>query len=128
MADTTDHEAIATVVARYCHLLDDGRWDEFALLWAEDAEFVLQGQATHGRAAIRDAIEATQPPERRGRHLAVNLEITVDGDRAANVCDFMFWARNKEGRATLMFLGRYDDALVRTADGWQFARREITFF
>ena len=128
MADTTDHEAIATVVARYCHLLDDGRWDEFALLWAEDAEFVLQGQATHGRAAIRDAIAATQPPERRGRHLAVNLEIALDGATATHVCDFMFWARNKEGRATLMFLGRYDDALVRTADGWQFARREITFF
>ena len=34
----------------------------------------------------------------------------------------------RQGRATLMFLGRYDDALVRTPDGWQFARREITFF
>ena len=75
----TDHEAIGRVVARYCHLLDDGRWDEFAELWAEDAEFVLQGRTTTGRGAIREAIEATQPPERRGRHLAVNLEI--DGRR-----------------------------------------------
>lgn len=128
MTETTDHEAITRVVARYCHLLDDGRWDEFAGLWTDEAEFVLQGQATRGRGAIRDAIEASQPPERRGRHLAVNLEIEVEGDRATNVCDFTFWARDQEGRATPLFLGRYDDALVRTADGWQFARREITFF
>lgn len=124
----TDHEEIGRVVARYCHLLDDGRWDEFAQLWAEDAEFVLEGQSTTGRGAIRAAIEATQPPERRGRHLTANLEITVDGDRATHTCDFMFWARNKEGRSTLLFLGRYDDRLVRIDGEWQLARREITFF
>jgi uncharacterized protein (TIGR02246 family) len=124
----TDHEAIARVVARYCHLLDDGRWDEFADLWAEDAEFVLGGETTRGRDAIRSSIEATQPPERRGRHLAVNVEIEVDGDRATGLVDFMFWARDREGAAKLMFLGRYDDQLVRTDGVWRFARREIAFF
>jgi len=124
----TDHEAIARVVARYCHLLDDGRWDEFADLWAEDAEFVLGGETTRGRDAIRASIEATQPPERRGRHLAVNVEVDVDGDEASAVVDFMFWARDREGKAKLMFLGRYDDRLVRSDGGWRFARREIAFF
>jgi len=124
----TDHEAIARVVARYCHLLDDGRWDEFADIWAEDAEFVLGGETTRGRDAIRASIEATQPPERRGRHLAVNVEVDVDGDEASAVVDFMFWARDREGKAKLMFLGRYDDRLVRTDGGWRFARREIAFF
>ena len=124
----TDHEAITRVVARYCHLLDDGRWDEFADLWADDAEFVLGGEATRGRDAIRASIEATQPTERRGRHLAVNLELDVDGDRATGVVDFMFWGRDREGKAKLMFLGRYDDRLVRTDGTWRFERREITFF
>jgi len=124
----TDHEAIARVVARYCHLLDDGRWDEFADIWAEDAEFVLGGETTRGRDAIRASIEATQPPERRGRHLAVNVEVDVDGDEASAVVDFMFWARDREGKAKLMFLGRYDDRLVRSDGGWRFARREIAFF
>ena len=124
----TDHEAIGRLVARYCHLLDDGRWDDFADLWAEDAELVLHGATTTGRDAIRESIEASQPPERRGRHLAVNLDVVVDGDRATNECDFMFWAKDREGTATLMFLGRYADALVRTAGVWRFARREITFF
>lgn len=128
MPEMTDHEAITRVVARYCHLLDDGRWDDFADLWAEDAEFVLDGRATVGRDAIRSTIEATQPPERRGRHLALNLEIDVTGDAATHACDFMFWAGDKEGRPTLRFLGRYADTLVRHADGWRFSRREITFF
>jgi len=128
MAETTDHEAIARLVARYCHLLDDGRWDEFAGLWADDAELVLQGESTTGRPAIRASIEASQPPERRGRHHAVNLEIAVDGDRATNDCDFVFWARDKEGRVVPVFLGRYADHLVRVDGGWCFARREITFF
>ena len=43
----------------------------------------------------------------------MNLEIDVDGDRATDACDFMFWAKDKEGKAALMFLGRYADALVR---------------
>ncbi len=124
----TDHEAITRVVARYCHLLDDGRWDEFADLWAPDAELVLGGETTRGRDAIRAAIEASQPPERRGRHLAVNVELDVDGDRATGVVDFMFWVRDREGTAKPMCLGRYDDQLVRTDGTWRFARREITFF
>ena len=40
----TDHEAIGRLVARYCHLLDDGRWDEFADLVhskPEDSRFKL---------------------------------------------------------------------------------------
>ncbi|MFM8304232.1 MAG: nuclear transport factor 2 family protein [Actinomycetota bacterium] len=124
----TDHEAIARVVARYCHLLDDGRWDEFADLWATDAELVLRGEVVRGRDAIRRTIEETQPPERRGRHLAVNLEVDVTGDRATGLCDFMFWARNREGAPVLRFLGRYADALARADGVWRFTRREIEFF
>ena len=89
---------------------------------------MLGGETTRGRDAIRASIEATQPPERRGRHLAVNVEVDVDGDEASAVVDFMFWARDREGKAKLMFLGRYDDRLVRSDGGWRFARREIAFF
>lgn len=124
----TDHEAIGRLVARYCHLLDDGRWDEFARLWTEDAELVLRGETTRGRSAIRASIEASQPPERRGRHLTVNLEVDVDGDTAAGTTDFMFWAKGKDGAPRMMFLGRYADTLVRLDGEWRFARREITFF
>jgi uncharacterized protein (TIGR02246 family) len=124
----TDHEAIARLVAGYCHRLDDGDWDGFAQLWAEDAELVIGGATTQGRDAVRASVEASQPPERRGRHLTVNLEVDVDGDTARGVCDFMFWVRDGEGRPKLAFLGRYQDRMTRRDGVWRFARREIQFF
>ena len=127
-----DELAIHRVLSRYCHTIDDGAFDDFAELWADDAEFVLRGTVTRGRAAIRDAIEAMQPPERRGRHLTMNRAIDVDGDAAHAVSDFLFFGRDPgapaEGTADLHYLGRYHDDFVRTDAGWQFRRRAIEFW
>jgi uncharacterized protein (TIGR02246 family) len=127
-----DELAIHRVLARYCHTIDDGAFDAFADLWAVDAEFVLRGTVTRGRDAIRDVIEAMQPPERRGRHLTMNAVIDVDGDAARVVSDFLFFGRDP-GAPTdvppaLRYIGRYHDALVRSDGGWQFRRRAIEFF
>jgi uncharacterized protein (TIGR02246 family) len=127
-----DELAIHRVLARYCHTIDDGAFDEFALLWTDDAEFVLRGTVTRGRDAIRNTIEAMQPPERRGRHLTMNPVVDVDGDAAHVVSDFLFFGRDPgapaEGTAALQYLGRYLDDFVRTDAGWQFGRREIEFW
>ena len=127
-----DELAIHRILARYCHTIDDGTFDEFAVLWADDAEFVLRGTVTRGRDAIHDAIEAMQPPERRGRHLTMNAVVDVDGDAARAVSDFLFFGRDPgapaDVPAELRYLGRYRDQLVRTDVGWQFRRREIEFF
>ena len=120
--------AIHRVLARYCHTIDDGAFDEFAALWAVDAEFVLYGEVTRGRDAIRDAIAAMQPPERRGRHLTVNAVVDIRGDAASAVSDFLFFHREPDAPVELRFIGRYHDELVRSEDGWQFGRREIEFF
>ena len=124
----TDHEAITQLVAGYCHRLDDGEWDRFGELWAEDAELVVSGESTRGRDAVRASVEASQPAERRGRHITVNVEIDVDGDSASGVSDFMFWVRDREGKPKLAFLGRYYDRMTRADGVWRFARREIQFF
>ena len=127
-----DELAIHRVLARYCHTIDDGAFDEFGGLWADDAEFVLRGTVTRSRDAIRDAIEAMQPPERRGRHLTMNAVVDVDGDAARVVSDFLFFGRDPDtpadGPAALRYIGRYHDKFVRTDVGWQFRRREIEFF
>jgi uncharacterized protein (TIGR02246 family) len=127
-----DELAIHRVLARYCHTIDDGAFDEFAQLWADDAEFVLHGTVTRGRDAIRDTIAAMQPLERRGRHLTMNPVVDLDGNAAHVVSDFLFFGRDPgepaEGTAHLRFLGRYHDDFVRTGAGWQFGRREIEFW
>jgi uncharacterized protein (TIGR02246 family) len=127
-----DELAILRVLAQYCHTIDDGAFDEFAELWAGDAEFVLRGTVTRGRDAIRDTIAAMQPLERRGRHLTMNPVVDLDGDTAHVVSDFLFFGRDPgapaEGTADLRYLGRYHDDFVRTDAGWQFGRREIEFW
>ena len=37
LQELRDIEAIKTLKARYCHLVDAGRWDQLAEVWTEDA-------------------------------------------------------------------------------------------
>ncbi len=119
----TDQEAIGRTLAQYCQFCDDGRFDEWEALFTEDSTFSVQGNEQVGRTAIRQFIEAGQPPERRGRHLCGNSLIDVDGDRASVATDYIFVSRALE----VLSAGRYLDVLVRDGDRWLFAERRIQF-
>lgn len=125
-----DELAIRGLVARYCMLVDDGRWDDFAGLWAEGGRMHVMGTTHTGRAAVRDFLCAAMPPEVRGRHATSSQVVTFDdeerggGDRARGWVDFMFF--DASGAATR--IGRYHDEYVRGGDGeWRLALREIVF-
>ena len=125
----TPEDAIRTTLARYCQLCDDGRFDEFAELFTDDAVFHVLGTDHVGRAAIAAFMTAAQPPEARGRHVTSNSVIAVDGARATAVTDYLFVARADHGFA-ITNVGRYHDQLAldpADADRWRFTRREIVF-
>ena len=46
-------EEIRRTIGGYSQRLDDGRFDEWAELFTEDARLVLMGRTTTGREAIR---------------------------------------------------------------------------
>jgi 3-phenylpropionate/cinnamic acid dioxygenase small subunit len=123
-----DLEQIRLVLARYCQLCDDGRFEEWAELYTADASFHVMGRSYEGRAAIRSFIEAGQPPERRGKHVCANPIIELDeaGGRATATTDYIFVGRTAEGLAVTS-AGRYHDTFVRDEGIWRFARREIVF-
>ena len=121
-----DERAIQRLMARYCHLVDDGAFDELAQLWADDAELALRGETATGPAAIVAIIAGLQTPERRGIHVGANAIIDVEGDTARAESDFVF-LRREGGPDPQRFIGRYLDRFVRTPGGWRFRRREITF-
>ena len=125
-SDLDDERAIRRLMARYCHTVDDGAFEELAALWADDAELALRGETAKGPAAIVAVISGLQTPERRGLHLGANAIIDVEGDTANAVSDFMF-VRREGGPDPQKFIGRYIDRFVRTPDGWRFRRREIQF-
>lgn len=124
MTRADDHLAVLRAVAEYCRCCDDGRFGDFALLFAPDARLVVRGAETHGRDAITASIAAMQTPERRGRHVVANSVVDLDADRASVESDFVFF-RYVDGTLQPVNHGRYLDELVRDGDDWVFARREI---
>jgi uncharacterized protein (TIGR02246 family) len=125
-----DHSSVLRTLALYCQLCDDGRFDEWAELYTDDAVFIVGGRRHEGRAAIKAFIEAGQPPERRGKHVCANplVDVDADGTTARASTDYVFVARAADGSLAITSAGRYHDRLVRSADGrWRFAERRIEF-
>ena len=122
-----DECAIRRLMAHYCHLVDDGAFDELLQLWADDAQLVLRGETATGPAAIVAVISGLQTPERRGIHVGANAIIDVEGDTARALSDFVFMRREGTPDPIVKFVGRYADQFVRTREGWRFRRREIHF-
>ena len=121
----TDESAIGRALAAYCMLCDDKRFDELGECFTEDATLLVRGESVEGRAAIARWYRETQgDPGRRGKHITSNVVSDIDGDRATVVSDFVF-LRFDGGLLVPGTVGRYRDSMVREADGWRFARREI---
>jgi hypothetical protein len=60
--------------------------------------------------------------------MAGTPEVTIDGDRATGLQNFLFVeaAKTESGWHGLR-IGYYDDEYVRLADAWHFASRKIIF-
>lgn len=125
---STPEEAIRRTITEYCHLCDDGRFDEWSDLFTPDATFVVMGGTQTGRDAITTWIARAQGPEARGKHITSNhrIEVADDGATAKAVTDYLFVAR-VDGGFAITSVGRYHDTFVRDPDRWRFTRREIVF-
>lgn len=119
----SDEDAIRRTIAQYCQLCDDGRFDEWADLYTDDATFSVLGKTYTGRADVKAFIEKGQAPERRGKHLCFNSIIDIDGDSARAITDYVFIDKQH----AITSAGRYHDRLIRQPDRWRFAERRILF-
>jgi 3-phenylpropionate/cinnamic acid dioxygenase small subunit len=123
-----DYESIRNALAEYCQLNDDGRFDEWGQLLAEDVKFSYGDMVeVNGRGAVKAFVSEAQPPEKRGKHLIANQLIKVDGDRADVTADFVFFAPG-DGVFPVIAANRYRDVLVRSGDRWIFSEVHIELF
>ena len=122
----TDEEGIRRTLALYCQLCDDGRFDEWADLYTEDAVFRVMGGEHRGPEAIKAFIAKAQPAGQRGKHVAVNPLIYVDGDTARAWTDYI-WVGPGSGQFPVTSAGRYHDRLVKRDGRWLFSERQIVF-
>ena len=129
MTDVLLNESlIRRLIAEYCHHYDDGRSDDFAALFSDDATFTVFGTTHCGRQAIRDNIGRQRPGMPPGQHVTYNSVIdTADDALTARAwTDFLYMSKTDEGFRTSN-AGRYHDRLVRESDRWRFASRTIVF-
>lgn len=135
MAETTskdtltleDRLAIGEAIARYCHCVDRGRWDEFPELFTADGSLDLRPLmgVYEGRDAIRAGFcDMLKTVPITMRHLTSNLVVTGAGDRAHAEC-YVLAITSGEGMPTQQMTGFYDDELVRDGGRWRFRSRRI---
>lgn len=120
-----DEDQIRRTLGEYSQCCDDGRFQEWSDLFAEDARLILAGQTTEGRGAIRALMEAIQPEGARGRHITSHSLVDVDGDTATASTDYLFVRPTPDG-LTLVATGRYHDQLIRDGSRWRFRQRAIS--
>jgi hypothetical protein len=121
-----DIQAIGQLRARYCQALDDGRWEDLADTFTEDGAFVGLSTA-RGREEMLDFfpfLNATTVTS--WWHFSSNETVDLDGDRATGTT-WLLQPCVVEDESQIA-AGRYEDTMVRTAAGWRFSERKVSFF
>lgn len=112
------------MLAMYCQLLDDGNFDDWIELFADDIEFVVMGMHKHGHDELRGFIEPSQQADARGKHMISEPWIEIESATDARATTDFAWV-SKQG--VVGQSGRYHDKIVNQNGRWQFQRREIVF-
>jgi hypothetical protein len=130
LAALEDREAIRLVLRDYGQTLDERRFDDFGRLFANDGEYVAGPATTRGPAQIADGLRRSFASNALGLgepnfHVLFNERIELAGDRATATSQSFFVAPGPDGAPHIVMMASYEDGLVRTAEGWRFARRVV---
>jgi ketosteroid isomerase-like protein len=129
LAMLLDERDIVAVALRYCRALDTKDWPALATVFLPDATADLSsGVDLVGLDAIVGRIRTALEHLDDSQHLVGNHEVEVDGDTATHRCylQAQHVRRAAPGGANYLVGGRYEDRLVRTAQGWRIAHRTLT--
>ena len=124
--NTADLVAIRALVDRYSDAANRMNAKDMAAVYMEDGEVVAFGTSYKGRAMIEDVFGQTIGLMAVMNQICSGGVIEVDGDSAKARWTVTEYAKRKDIDQLDLFLGNYEDEMVRTAEGWLFARRVLT--
>lgn len=130
-----DRLEVAELVHRYATYVDARRFDEVAELFTDTAQLVVPDPPAQlgpvirhdGRSGVRAALAALDGVLRT--HHGIGGEVyTGSGDTATGAISAVahHWTQRDGAYTDLIWYLRYDDAYLRTDDGWRIARRALT--
>ena len=116
----SDEDGIRRTIAKYCQLFDARKWDELAEIFAEDSSVTSRRGTFQGRANVIRDLQSAMTGDYHGTLFTANSWITVEGDTASAVSDFL----EVEG-TQIVATGTYQDTFIRSGDSWLLASKEI---
>jgi hypothetical protein len=134
LQELTNIEACRNLVVDCASIIDEGRYDDLALIFSTDGIFArptLPDEAIVGRDTII-AMFKKRPANKLAQHLVLNIRVWLTGpDTATGTSSIMLYMTDvdvpheagKGRKATGPLLGTYKDQYVRTAEGWRIADR-----
>jgi 3-phenylpropionate/cinnamic acid dioxygenase small subunit len=127
-SERSDHELVTDVLVRYATGIDTKDWDLFRTCFTHDV------RADYGEGVgswtdvdgITEYMTAMHADMLDTKHMLSNFVITIDGDTAsASTYVHAVLVVTDDPLTWYEPVGRYEDHLVRTPDGWRI--RERTF-
>jgi len=113
----TDLLAINNRLAEYCLAADEGRVEDWARCFTEDGEMHAFRRVWKGFDELVSHISAAPG----GLHLCGLPHVTLHGDTADVVVNFMFVTHEKE----IWSMGKYVDVFAREAGDWKIRSRKV---
>ena len=117
---TNDRQEVADLVTRLYALLDEGRYDELASVYAADVELEFPSAHMHGLDEAVAMARTRGGRYDRAQHITTDLLVDVDGDRASVRSNHWAIHVHAGGRFEAGLVHRFDAA--RTPDGWRLTR------
>ncbi|MEY2926097.1 MAG: hypothetical protein RL367_574 [Pseudomonadota bacterium] len=125
----TDEVEITRLLAAYSHAvmrLDAAR---SAAVYTEDGVLsAFAGPDVIGRAAIEKILTKVYRPLSFLVQNCGSIVVEVEGDQARASSSVSEFIRYKDKDQLSCCFGNYDDALIRTGEGWRFSRRRFNPF
>jgi hypothetical protein len=126
-----DRVEIRQLLMDYGRFLDQRDFAAFSDLFAEkEGEWIGGLGSAKGSRNVRDLMEKTigtdSPMIKASNfHLFTNETIRLNGDRAEATTKWIFVVRAEDGRPQPVFLGHYEDTIIRENGRWKFLRRVV---
>ena len=126
-----DKEEIRLLLKRYGQFLDSRDFVSFSKLFSEkNGEWIGGMGKAKGSADIRKLMENSigtntgkaSPPN---YHIFTNEMIAVKGDQANALSKWIFIVQADGSKPQMIYLGHYEDSLLREDGQWKFLRRTV---
>jgi hypothetical protein len=126
LAQVEDENAIRRLVAFYSDAVTHLDASRAASIYTHDGCISVAGTEIIGQSAIEEGMRQTFSAFALLQLIAHGGLIDVDGDRARARWSTIELAVRRESMELSCIFGRYEDELVRLAEGWRFKRRTFT--